>query len=93
MRRCKAPSVFRISQVLVGVELLEGAGIMRDCRCRDSEVPGLDSTELVILLPQVGFDDFGAGQEAQDIDVSLGKRVLGERRPRQCSRQESDAGG
>jgi hypothetical protein len=39
----------------------------------------LDASELVVLLPQVGFDDFRRRQEAQDRLVSLGQASFGRR--------------
>jgi hypothetical protein len=42
----------------------------------------LYASELVVLLPQIGLQDFERGKEAENVDVSLG-RCVGE-----CPRRE-----
>jgi hypothetical protein len=49
-------------QVLVEVLQRGGVGV----------VAALDASELVVLGPQIGFDQLGSGKEAQDVDVATG---------------------
>ena len=35
----------------------------------------LDASQFVVLLPQIGFDDFGCGQEPENGHVPLGETV------------------
>ena len=41
-------------------------------RGRVGTVAALDASELVVLRPQIGFDQLGSGKEAQDVDVATG---------------------
>src|SRR5258707_12712359 len=44
----------------------------------------LDSSELVVLLPQIGFEDFKCGKKAENTRVSRRKPASRERRRRQA---------
>jgi hypothetical protein len=43
----------------------------------------LDAAELVVLLPQIGLDDFKRGEKAQNADIAVRDAVVVESRGRQ----------
>src|SRR5262249_19662914 len=50
------------------------------------------ASELVVLLPQIGLQDFERGKEAENVDVSPGRRV-GESPRRQPRGEKSGTDG
>jgi hypothetical protein len=63
----------------VGVELLHRLGKLR-IPAAAWHLAVLDTRKLVVLLPQIGLDNFGRSQEAENVNVSLRWSVVGERR-------------
>jgi hypothetical protein len=60
--------------VHVAVELFQSLGILRTA-APAGDLTVLYASELVVLLPQIGLQDFECGKEAENVDVSLSRRV------------------
>jgi hypothetical protein len=64
--------------VHVLVQHLDRLGVVR-IPASAGDFAVLDARELVVLLPEIGLDDLGGGQEAENRRVALGEAAGGER--------------
>ena len=77
-----------MAELIVGVvgNLLRHVTIEVRQRCHVGRIAAVDSTELVVLLPQIALDQLYRGEEPQDRDVAprqsarLGHRAAREQR-------------
>jgi hypothetical protein len=64
----------RVAELVVGVvgDVLRHVPVEVRQRRHVARVAAVCAPELVVLLPQIAFDQLGSGQEAQDGDVAIG---------------------
>jgi hypothetical protein len=63
----------------VPIEILQRLGVGR-APAAAGDFFILDSSEFVVLAPEIALNEFNRGQESQDRDIALGKRdILGDR--------------